>query len=140
LSEINVLRSLFGDPDMDCAVVGEILISSNEYISLVVLEDDTLDFVQAIEILDCGYDGFRGVVWEYLDSHTEASLAAMCMFGRVWEVERKGDSFGLHTSLSGRNHFLRVRHLGARDGNLSDIHCFRMCYPSAKGTRLVGVG
>jgi hypothetical protein len=122
LSKFNVFGRLFSDAHVDNPVGGEVLISSYKHVAIPVLEDDALDFIQAIEVLDGSYDGFSRIVRKYIDSHGKASLAP---FGSVWEVEVKGDELRLRRRLGWRRQFL-WSHLGARDYFPLNIHFLRL--------------
>ena len=74
-----------GDADTHLHAVVEVVVARDQDVVLVVLEDETGAFIQAIEVLDRGNDGFGRVVRRNHDSHGQSCAiltVAVLSFGQ----------------------------------------------------------
>lgn len=81
---------------MDSHAVVEVVVAGYEDVLGMVLEDEARTFVEAVEVLDGGDDGFCGIVRRDHDSHGKTSTILA-----FWEEQLEGDLLLLSSAWRG---------------------------------------
>jgi len=93
---VGSLSIVKNDSNIDRHVIPEVLVSSNEYVAIGILEVEPggIALVEPVEIFDSGNDGLGGVVWE--DLHLQWKSGPIICSAIEEQLER--DCLGYRTS------------------------------------------